>query len=110
MGPYTRQLLDEQRAADMTSGVHIVGPRETANRPRSELARHFRETVGALYGRLQLGDEYAIGSIEEQGVEALAALLHDVRVALASPGGPTALALADALRRYENDRTGGRCD
>lgn len=107
MGPYTRQVLDEQRAS---GPVFVAGPRETGNRPRPELAQHFHKTVGTLHGRLQLGDEYAIGSIEEQGVEAFAELLHDVRVALASPGGPTALALADALRRYERDRTGGGRD
>jgi hypothetical protein len=109
MGPYTRQALDEHRAA-AESGAHVVGPRG----PRAELTLHFYETVGVLYAAAEHSDlerqrETGLqGDEDGTAVQTFAELLHDVRVALASPGGPTALALTEALRRYERDRTGGR--
>jgi hypothetical protein len=104
VGPYTAQTLAEVRAAATQSGVHIVGPRETGARPRPELALHFYETVGSIYTSVAGGDV----PDPIAGAEEFAEFLHDVRIALASPGGPTARALDEALRRYEQDRTGGR--
>lgn len=72
------------------------------------------EQIGALYARLQLGSEYGIGAIEEQGVEEFADLLGTVvKVADAArrvDRTDRALALYTAVRRYEADRTGPAAD
>src|SRR5690242_2617771 len=100
MGPYTAQVLAEQRAA--------------GNAPVSDRARQLYEQIGVLYGAADDADTSAAvfphypepgeGPIAQQ----LAGFLDEVRLALATPAGPTARALGEALRRYERDRTGGR--
>ena len=95
MGPYTRKLLTEQRAA-----VHIVVEPERADGgpPLADRTRQLYEQVGTLY---EFMDDTG-----GQGEGQLADFLGTVRRALASPGGPSARALTEALRRYERDRTG----
>lgn len=83
---------------DREPGAHAVPTHDP------DVARKLYEQIGALYARLQLGDE---GLGDEGGVEEFADFLATVREALRTcASGSRAIALAAALYRYERDRSG----
>jgi hypothetical protein len=115
VGPYTRQALTERRAAQALSGVHAVTDPEpsTGGVTAAERARRLYEQVGTLNDYARDADSVWIVAAGQQGdedgtaIQQLADFLDTVRRALAHPTGPSARALAEALRCYEHDRTGG---
>jgi len=100
MGPYTQRVLAERRAH---AAVHIVAEHEPADGglTLADRTRQLYEQVGTLYRKMGAADTNGAG------IEELGDFLDTARRALASPGGPSARAFAEALRRYERDRTGG---
>lgn len=101
-GRHVRDALVVQRQREADALVAVSRPAVDPDR-----VRRLFEQIGALYGRLQLGDEYGIGAIEEQGVEEFADFLDTVYRAVRNPGGNTAAALRAALHRYEHARNPG---
>jgi len=111
MGPYTAKVLAERRSAGMESGVYTVHPGQTLDdsiahsAPVGERTRQLYETIGGLYAAVS-GDGSEVSTFP--ATDELADFLDTVRRALMAPQGQSAIALMQAITRYERDRTGGR--
>lgn len=94
-GRHIRAALDEMQGGTLRWSGNTG---RSASMPDPDAVRRMFETIGTLFDRMQLSDDYA-DRADGLGVEELAGFLDDVKRAIVNPGrGREMLA---AVARYE---------